>query len=190
MPEMRVLWPAHWEEIAINRDTIKLAPDYQSYEAFDDSGALHIVTAREGGKIAGYHISIVKTHLHYKNDLHGFTDVYYISPEYRQGWVGIKLFKYVEKTLKARGVKKLFTGTKLHLDMGPLFERMGWHETERLYTKVLNDQDDPQHTVPGAEARPRSERRRCNNRRSSNQHRRQLHDGRELRRSGAGPTGE
>jgi GNAT superfamily N-acetyltransferase len=146
--EMEVLWPAHWEEIAINRDSIKLAPDYQSYEAFADSGALHIVTAREAGKIAGYHITIVRPHLHYKNDLHGFTDVYYIQPEHRQGWVGVKLFKYVEKTLKARGVKKLFTGTKLHLDMGRIFERLGFHETERLYTKVLNDQDSPQTPLP------------------------------------------
>lgn len=135
--EMEVLWPAHWEEIAINRDSIKLAVDHDSYAALEREGALHVVTAREAGRIVGYHISIVKTHLHYKNDLHGFTDVYYIEPAHRQGWVGVKLFKYVEKTLKARGVKKLFTGTKLHLDMSRLFERMGWQETERLFTKVL-----------------------------------------------------
>jgi GNAT superfamily N-acetyltransferase len=148
--EMKVLWPAHWEEIAINRDSIKLAPDYKSYETFADNGSLHIVTARAAGQIVGYHISIVRPHLHYVNDLHGFTDVYYIMPEHRQGWVGVKLFKTVERTLKARGVKKIFTGTKLHLDMGRLFERLGFHETERLYTKVLNDQDDPQHTLSGA----------------------------------------
>jgi GNAT superfamily N-acetyltransferase len=134
---MEALWPAHWQEVAIDHETIKLAPDYKQYEAFADSGALHIVTAREAGKIVGYHISIVRPHLHYKNDLHGFTDVYYISPAFRQGWVGVKLFKYVEKTLKARGVKKIFSGTKLHLDMGPIFERMGWRETERLFSKVL-----------------------------------------------------
>lgn len=134
---MEALWPAHWEEVAINRDSIKLAPDYQSYEAFADAGALHIVTAREAGKIVGYLINIVRPHLHYKNDLHGFADVYYIQPEHRQGWAGVKLFKYAEKTLEARGVKKLFMGTKLHLDMSRLFERMGWHETERLFTKVL-----------------------------------------------------
>ncbi|SAK95862.1 GCN5-like N-acetyltransferase [Caballeronia temeraria] len=135
--EMEVLWPAHWKEVAIDHETIKLAPDYRQYEAFCAAGALHIVTAREAGKIVGYHISIVRPHLHYMHDLHGFTDVYYISPEHRKGWVGVKLFKYVEKTLKARGVKKLFSGTKLHLDMGPIFERMGWRETERLFSKVL-----------------------------------------------------
>jgi GNAT superfamily N-acetyltransferase len=135
--ELEVLWPRHWEEIAINRDTIKLAPDYKSYGEFADAGALHVVTVREAGKVIGYHVSIVRPHLHYRNDLHGFADMYYIEPEHRQGWVGIKLFKTVEKTLKARGVKKIFTATKLHLDVGRLFERLGFHETERLYTKTL-----------------------------------------------------
>jgi GNAT superfamily N-acetyltransferase len=149
-PEMTELWQAHWEEVAINRDTIKLAVDHKSYEAFADAGALHVVTARGPNGIVGYHITIVRPHLHYVNDLHGFTDVYYISPEHRQGWTAVKLFKAVERTLAARGVRKIFTGTKLSLDMGRLFERLGFHETERLYTKVLNVPDNSQNAVPCA----------------------------------------
>jgi len=135
--EMKHLWPAHWAEVATDHNTILLAPDYGLYEYYQKSGALHVVTVRENGAVIGYHISIVRPHLHYVNDLHGFTDVYYISPPQRKGWVGVKMFRYAERTLKSRGVKKIMTATKLHLDMGKIFERLGYRETERLYTKVL-----------------------------------------------------
>lgn len=135
--EMKHLWQSHWEEVAMDHETIKLAPDYGLYEYYESTGALHIVTVREKGSIVGYHISIVRPHLHYANDLHGFTDVYYVHPSKRNGWTGIKLFKFSDKTLKARGVKKVITATKLHLDMGLIFDRLGYRETERVYTKVL-----------------------------------------------------
>ena len=135
--EMRELWDAHWKEVALNRDVIKLDPDIEAYENMQDTGMLHIVVARSVGEVVGYHITIVRPHLHYKESLSGIADVYYLKPEHRQGMTAIKMFKFVESTLKARGVQKLFTGTKLSLDMGPIFERMGWVEQERLYSKVI-----------------------------------------------------
>lgn len=135
--QMAPLWPKHWEEVAVNRDLIPLDPDFDSYDALARSGALHIVVARKAGEVVGYHFTIVKPHLHYRQSLSAFTDIYYIAPQYRTGRTPLRLFEFVEKTLKARGVQKMFTGTKLSLDAGPLFEKMGWTETERLYIKVL-----------------------------------------------------
>lgn len=136
-PEMEPLWFKHWEEVAVNRDTIKLDPDFDSYDTMARNGMLHIVVARKEGVVIGYHFSIVKAHLHYKTSLSGLTDIYYIAPEHRSGRTPLRMFQHVEKTLKARGVQKLFTGTKLSLDAGPLFEFMGWTETERLYIKMI-----------------------------------------------------
>ena len=135
--QMEHLWPAHWEEVAINKDKIPLDPDFDAYGAMASAGMLHIVVAREMGAVVGYHFTIVKPHLHYRRSLSGLTDIYYIAPQYRAGRIPLRLFEFVEKTLKARGVEKLFTGTKLSLDAGPLFEHMGWTETERLYTKFI-----------------------------------------------------
>ena len=137
--EMAVLWPAHWEEVAINRDKIKLNVDYDSYAEFANVGSLHVLVAREAGVIVGYHIRIIRPHLHYRDSLTAFTDVYYINPSHRKGMTGVRLFKEVEKTLKYRGVQKIFTGTKLHLDMSRIFEHLGYCETERLFTKYIGD---------------------------------------------------
>ena len=139
MDQMAPLWPAHWEEVALNRDKIPLDPDFDAYGAMQNAGMLHIVVARKEGAVVGYHFTIVKPHLHYRRSLSGFTDIYYIAPDHRTGRTPLRLFQFVEKTLKARGVEKLFTGTKTSLDAGPLFEHMGWKETERLYTKFIGE---------------------------------------------------
>ena len=137
--EMSPLWVGHWEEVALNRDKMPLAPDFANYDAMEQLGMLHIVVARKGGQVVGYHFTIVRPHLHYVTTLCGQTDIYYIAPEHRTGRTPLRLFQFVERTLKARGVKKLFTGTKLSLNAGPLFEFMGWHPTETLYTKYIGD---------------------------------------------------
>lgn len=135
--EMAALWPDHWKEVALDHEAIPLDPDLALYDHLADGGMLHCMIAREGGKIVGYHLSIVKPHLHYRTSLHAQTDVYYIAPEHRKGMTGVRLFKEVELSLKSRGVKKMITGTKLSLDMSAIFKRLGWRETERTYTKCI-----------------------------------------------------
>jgi hypothetical protein len=49
------------------------------------------------------------------------------------------LFANAEKALKARGVQRLFTGTKLSKDASLIFERGGWNESERLFIKYIGD---------------------------------------------------
>lgn len=137
--EMSALWPRHWSEVALDHEAIPLDPDLVLYDYMATAGILHCVIAREAGRIIGYHLSIVKPHLHYRSSLHAHTDVYYIEPEHRKGMTGVRLFKEAEKSLVARGVKKMITGTKLSLDMSRIFEWLGWRETERTYTKCIGD---------------------------------------------------
>jgi len=137
--ESEPLWARHWEEIAIDRDAIKLRIDYEQYAMMDHIGALHVVVARKAGQIIGYWLGIIRPHLHYADSLSAFTDVYFIAPEHRKGRTGIELFRFAEKTLKQRGVQKIFTGTKLHLDMSRLLERLGYRATETLFTKVIKE---------------------------------------------------
>ena len=135
--EAMSLFIRHWREIAINQAEVPLDIDWERYAALDKVKALHVLTARRNGLLIGYHIAFITGHMHYKSTLHGFTDVYYIAPECRHGVTGMRLFQAVERELKAIGVRKLFTATKLHLDQGSLFERLGYKPTERVYTKLI-----------------------------------------------------
>jgi len=130
----------HFEEVATRKEQLG-APDMdtEAYYAMESAGQLHIVTARDCGMVIGYHVSFVRPHLHYKHILTAITDVYYVAPEYRKGYLAIKLFREAERTLKARGVKRTFSGTKKHKDMGKIFDFLGWEEVERLYSKWIGD---------------------------------------------------
>lgn len=137
-PEMEVLLPLHWQEIAGDKDLIKLDPDWNTYFSLEDQGIVHAVIARQAGRMIGYHISFIKPHLHYASSLQAITDLYFIHPDFRKGRVGIELFKEVEKTWRARGVQKAFTGCKTYKDMTTLFERLGWTFREKIFVKVLS----------------------------------------------------
>lgn len=135
-------WNEHWEEVATNRDKMPLAPDFATLKALDDAGILHIVIGRQAGELVTYHASFVRPHYHYVTSLCAFTDLYWMRKDVRGPRVALRMFQAVEATLKARGVVKIFTGTKISNDAGPLFESMGMVETERLYTKWIGDDDD------------------------------------------------
>lgn len=139
LDDMAWLWDIHWQEIALDRAKVPLNPDVDTFRALEDAGLLLIVTAREGEKMVGYHVSIVRPHLHYKQSLTAYADMYFIHPDYRQGMTGVRLFKYLEERLRERGVERIYQGTKVHKDMGRLFERLDYKETERLYVKWIGD---------------------------------------------------
>lgn len=135
--EMEALFPLHWAEVAVNRDVIKLDPDWPSYYALERAGQFHLLVCRVDGKMAGYHICFVRPHLHYRESLSAITDIFFIHPDYRAGRIGVQLFKESEKVLRARGVQKIFLGCKVSKDLTPLFERLGYTKIEFVFAKVL-----------------------------------------------------
>lgn len=135
--EAAPLWPLHWEEVGQNKIKMQLDPDIGKLDRLNASGMLHIVIAREDGKLIGYHASIIDTLMHYKNVLAAKGDLYWLAPEYRKGSTGIKLLKEVERTLKLRGVQVMYDITKLYLDKGPIFEHLGYKPIERTYSKWI-----------------------------------------------------
>lgn len=136
--EAEPIMQRHWEEIAIDRETIKLSLDRERYQQMDDAGILHILSAREHGILIGYYIAFILPHVHYKEaGLMAFTDIYYVERAARRGPIGMSLFVEAEKSLRARGVVKTYLSTKVHKDNGPIFERLGWTLTDRTYTKCF-----------------------------------------------------
>lgn len=136
LPEMQRLFDAHWQEVALNRDAIKLDIDYELYARCERDEELHLVTARDDGWLVGYHLSVIRPHPHYRSTLHCTTDVFYLRPEYRKGMTGYKLLKFFLDSVRARGVKKIFMGTKMAIDIDPLLKRLGFTPIERIYGMV------------------------------------------------------
>lgn len=128
---------AHWSEIALNKSTVPLDPDFDKYYQLEDSGVLKVFTVRDEGILVGYFSVFVFPHIHYKSTVFAQNDVIYISPDYRKGFTAIKLIKFAENCLREDGVDVLQINTKAHKDFSLILERLNFSLNDKVYGKYL-----------------------------------------------------
>lgn len=137
LDELKVLLPDHYRELALNQDEVPLDPQYEIYIENEHKGGLLFVALRDAGEMVGYYIGFIAPGLHYKTCLTCITDIFYVRPDKRNGTVGIKMFRFVEKELKRRGVNRWFTGSKVAHDASALFDYLEFERVEIFYSKWL-----------------------------------------------------
>jgi GNAT superfamily N-acetyltransferase len=135
-PELIAIYDRHWRELNVAPD-IPLEPQYSTYQQLDAADAVILTTLRDDGRLVGYFMGFIFPELHYKSVLACFGDIFYILPEYRSGWNGIKLFRFTETVLGERGVTRWHVTSKLHKDSGALLKRLGFAAIETHYSKRL-----------------------------------------------------
>jgi len=135
--EIEPLLEEHWKEIALNKEKIKLNPDWRAYADLDSIHALRIYTARKDGKLMGYFVVIVSKSLHYRDHLFANNDIIFLTKPARKGLTGVKLIKFALDSLEAEGVTKVHINTKAHQPFDAILERLGFEEIERVYSLML-----------------------------------------------------
>lgn len=139
LENLKPLFPEHFAELALDQDKVPLDPQYPVYLAREDRGEVLFVAMREAGQIVGYFVGFVAPGLHYRTCLTMTMDIFWVKPEYRGAGAGFQLFRFVEQEAKARGVQRMFVGSKLHKDASWLFEKLGYREVERYYSTWLGE---------------------------------------------------
>lgn len=143
LDELKVHFPAHWRELALNQDQVPLDPEMSIYHAREAAGELLVVTIRENGALQGYFLGFIAPGLHYRTCLTLTMDLFWLHPSLRDedslGAVERELacdvlFAEVKREAQRRGVKRAFYGSKVHRDASQMFERMGMTEVERYYS--------------------------------------------------------
>ncbi len=130
----------HWKELAIDK-VIPWGLNHEAYMEMEGKGMLHCATARDDGRIVGYHTAFLAPHLHYRAaGTMAYEDMYYLLPEYRTGGTGALLFMFVETELKKRGITKWFLSCKVHKDHTRLFEALGFRLQDYGFGKVLKEE--------------------------------------------------
>lgn len=138
LEELKPLFPAHWEELALNQDRVPLDPQYEIYLERDARGEVMLVTLRDAGELVGYFVGFVAPGLHYRTCLTLTMDIFYVRPDRRKR-AGVKLFRAVEAEARRRGVQRVFVGSKCHRDASSLFEYLDYEKVEIYYSKWLGD---------------------------------------------------
>ena len=137
LPELKVLLPGHYRELALNQDQVPLDPQYAMYIERERQGGLLFVTLRDAGELVGYYIGFIAPGLHYRTCLTCTTDIFYLRPDKRKGGAGLRMFQFVESELRRRGVQRWFMGSKVHMDASYLFKLIDAEPVETYYSKWL-----------------------------------------------------
>jgi GNAT superfamily N-acetyltransferase len=136
--DAEALLPRHFDEIAEFKVILgEPDPDIEEYARLSERKALHVLTARDDGRLVGYYVATVTHNRHYRKVTNGVDDLYFLAPEYRRGRVGVQLFLEAERMMREAGAMIGIAKVKVAHDHGPILERLGWRPFERVYAKAL-----------------------------------------------------
>ena len=135
------LWKRHWEEIALDRDTIPLRPHFESYYAYDVQGSLRILAARDArtGELVGYCFNLLGPHLHYTVKT-AHTEMFWLAPEHRRGWNGVRMLFANKRGLRQMGVEIHTISFKIGFEdgrVGKLLQRLGYKPVDIVMKALL-----------------------------------------------------
>ena len=116
-----------------NEDTVKRMCAYLIIEQAGD-----ILVLDDEGDIKGFVLLTYYPLVWDSSALCAGELAWYLAPDLRGGTLGIQLLEQAEALAKVRGCTYMAMISMAHsMDLGPLYERMGYIETEKTYTKEL-----------------------------------------------------
>ena len=131
------LFQEHYEEIARNKEIMKLKPNRPMYHALEETGALFLHAAMQGDDFIGYSINIVQHHLHYADLKYCQNDVLFIKKEFRGGRIGLRLMKATENHAKSLGCKLMLWHCKPDTPLNEILPRLKYGVQDVIYSKEI-----------------------------------------------------
>lgn len=141
--EAAALLKHHWEGTATYRRHEPFNPDKSRYIAYNDMGFLHLLTAREDGKLIGYFVVYVTESMHSQIKM-ATEDTFYIHPDHRYGRLALRFLKYIESYLAELGVKDILFSCEIENTTGikRLLDYLGYQPVIVQYNKHLSPRAD------------------------------------------------
>ena len=136
LEEMKPLLKEHYKEVAMYQDHIDLNPKYDLYQKMELGGYLSVFTARDQGRLVGYAIFFIDTHMHYQDHAYAVNDVLYIDPEYRHEGRAVSFLDWIEKQLE-KEVSVITYHMKIYKPFQSLMKYLQYDHAEHIYTKYV-----------------------------------------------------
>ena len=131
------LFEEHYEEIARNKQIMKLKPNYQLYEALNSTGWLFIYVAMRDDVCIGYSMNIMMHHLHYADLRIAQNDILFVKKEFRGGRLGLRLLKVTEDHARSEGYKLMLWHAKENTALAELLPKLKYGVQEIMYSKEI-----------------------------------------------------
>jgi GNAT superfamily N-acetyltransferase len=127
------LLPSHAAEV----EDMDITPNLRAYQIADKQGSMVFWTTRVEERLIGYTTYWIADHPHHMGTTFATSDLLYVIPEWRGTAVPSIQMKTAELWLQDMGVDAIAYSLKAAHDHPELMENQGYHNTERVYTKVL-----------------------------------------------------
>jgi len=137
LAEASVLFEEHYEEIARNKQVMKLKPDEKTYYQMEKSNRIFILSARQDDALIGYSVNFVTNHLHYADLKLAQNDLLFISKEHRGGRLGLKLIRETENHATTLGCKLMLWHCKENTTLSAIMPRLKYGVQDIIYSKEL-----------------------------------------------------
>jgi len=131
------LFEEHYEEIARNKQVMKLKPNWQLYDQMNATGWLFIYIAMQDDVCIGYSMNIMMHHLHYADLRIAQNDVLFVKKELRGGRLGLRLLKATEDHAKSEGCKLMLWHAKENTALDKLLPKLKYGVQEIMYSKEI-----------------------------------------------------
>lgn len=136
LPEVKLLAPVHWDEVASHKDVRAFAPNWDLYLKIAEVGALVVATVRGPG-LVGYVAMYCRSDPHATGTLGAESAFYYVAKRPMRGLIQRNLIKFVCRHLQEKGVHYVKFRNKLAHSNAPILENLGFVADEMLYTLKL-----------------------------------------------------
>ena len=137
LAEASILFEEHYEEIARNKQVMKLKPDETTYYQMEKSNRIFILSARQDDVLIGYSVNFVTNHLHYADLKLAQNDLLFISKDFRGGRLGLKLIRETENHATTLGCKLMLWHCKENTTLSAIMPRLKYGVQDIIYSKEL-----------------------------------------------------
>lgn len=127
--DIETLFQAHAEELCR-----PAAYDYKRAHLLEDAGAYKLIGIFKNYQLVGYLAVFVNKSLHDDN-LVLLEDLYYLAPEHRVGWAGVKVLREFEKLANYLGCTQIIVNSDINRPTGLILERLGYVKLGETYSK-------------------------------------------------------
>ena len=131
---------AHWQETeeAMYGSQTAVPMTHPMYEAMEQGGVLHIVTARMDGALHGYAAYCLSENIHMPGRVTASALALYLSREIRtDAFAALRLLRWAEGSLRQRDVSGIGYNSPASRPCDALYRRLGAHHTETVWYKEL-----------------------------------------------------
>ena len=138
--EVAPLAIAHWQETeeAMYGSQTTVPITHSMYDAMEQGGVLHVVTARMDGVLHGYAAYCFSENLNMPGRFTASALALYLSREIRtDAFAALRLLRWAEDSLRQRGISGIGYNSPASRPCDALYRRLGAKITETVWYKEL-----------------------------------------------------